>query len=261
MAYWCRGRCAFDFIICPEVKMYTNRFYRSWSKPDNLISFRVTAGETDLFISAESDLTELATDAIRITRADIEEYIKSNPDFKESLEPLPHNEEAPEIVKQIIDASSKANVGPMAAVAGAVAEAVGRQLLSKTEQIIVENGGDIYINSKCPRKIGIYAGNSSLSNKIGIELLAEDTPCGICTSSATVGPSLSFGKADAAVIYSRNCALADAAATAVCNIVKSKDDINEGLKLVKDIEGIEGALIIIKDAFGAWGKIKIIDIS
>ena len=240
--------------------MYNNRFYRLSSKSGDLISFKVTAGETDLFISAVKDLTELATDAIRKTRRDIEEYIKSNPDFKKSLAPIAYDESAPEIVKQMINASSKARVGPMAAVAGAIAEAVGKQLLSKTEQVIVENGGDIYISSKCPRKIGIYAGTSPLSNKIGIELPAEDTPCGVCTSSATVGPSLSFGKADAAVIYSRSCALADAAATAVCNIVKTKDDINEGLKLAKVIEGVEGALIIVKDAFGAWGKIKIIDI-
>jgi len=242
-------------------KMYNNKFYRSWSKPDDLISFRVTAGETDLFISADKDLTKQAGDAIRKARADIEEYIKSTTDFKESLEPLPHNEKAPEIVKQMMEVSSKTGIGPMAAVAGAIAEVVGKQLLSETEEIIVENGGDIFISSKCRRKIGIYAGNSPLSNKIGIELLAEDTPCGICTSSATVGPSLSFGKADATVMYSRNCALADAAATAVCNMVKSKDDINEGLKLARDIEGIEGAMIIIKDAFGAWGKIKIIDIT
>lgn len=241
--------------------MYNNRFYRTWSKPDGLISFGVSVGETDLFISADKDLTKQAEDIARGIRADIEEYLKTHPDFKESLSPLPHDENASEIVKRMIDASSKAGVGPMAAVAGAIAEAAGKKLCSETEQVVVENGGDIFILSKSTRKIGIYAGDSPLSNKIGIELAASDTPCGVCTSSATVGPSLSFGKADAAVVYSKNCALADAAATAVCNIVKRKDDINEGLKLAKDIEGVEGALIIVKDAFGAWGRIKIVDIT
>ena len=241
--------------------MYNNRFYRSWSKSDDLISFGITVDETDLFISADKDLTKQAEDAIRKTRADIEEYVKSHLDFKESLLPLAYDENAPEIIKQMLDASIKAGVGPMAAVAGAIAEAVGKQLCGETEEIIVENGGDIYILSKSMRRIGIYAGDSPLSNKIGIELAASDTPCGVCTSSATVGPSLSFGKADAAVVYSKNCALADAAATTVCNIVKRKDDINEGLKIARDIEGVEGALIIIKDAFGAWGKIKIVDIT
>ncbi len=241
--------------------MYNNRFYRSWSKSDDLISFGITVDETDLFISADKDLTKQAEDAIRKIRADIEEYVKSHLDFKESLLPLAYDENAPEIIKQMLDASIKAGVGPMAAVAGAIAEAVGKQLCGETEEIIVENGGDIYILSKSMRRIGIYAGDSPLSNKIGIELAASDTPCGVCTSSATVGPSLSFGKADAAVVYSKNCALADAAATTVCNIVKRKDDINEGLKIARDIEGVEGALIIIKDAFGAWGKIKIVDIT
>ena len=238
-----------------------DRFYRSWSKSDELISFRVVIEETDLFISADKDLSKEATSAIREVRADIEEYIKLHSDFKHALEPVAYDEEAPEIVKEMLNASLKSGVGPMAAVAGAVAGAVGKQLCDKTQDIIIENGGDIYMVSKVSRKIGIYAGDSVLSNKIGIEMLPENTPCGICTSSATVGPSLSFGRADAAVIYSKDCALADAVATAVCNIVKTKDDINIALKTAKAIEGVEGALIVIREAFGAWGKIKIVDIT
>ncbi|MFH0732313.1 MAG: UPF0280 family protein [Candidatus Omnitrophota bacterium] len=239
----------------------TERFYRSWSKSSGLVSFKAAVAETDLFISAGRDLTLEAIKAIKEARLDIEEYIRAHPYFKETLEPVPLDKAAPQIVKQMIDAGLKALVGPMAAVAGAVAEAVGRKLLGMTKEIIVENGGDIYINSKSARKIGIYAGPSPLSNKVGIEIKSEDTPCGVCTSSATVGPSLSFGRTDATVIYSRNCALADAAATAVGNIVQTKDEINDGLNLAKGIKGVEGALIIIKDAMGAWGKIKIVDIT
>jgi len=240
--------------------LYNNRFYRSWSKSSDLISFRVIVEETDLFISADNDLTNQALVAIKNIRANIENYIKSHPDFKTNLVSLPYDKNASFVVKEMLRASSPANVGPMAAVAGAIAEAVGKQLLGKTEQIIVENGGDIFISSKIPRRIGIFAGDSTLSNKIGIEMKPSDTPCGVCTSSASVGPSLSFGSTDATLIYSRSCALADAAATAVGNIVKSKDDINKGLKLAKSIKGVEGALIIVKDALGAWGNIKIIDI-
>ncbi len=238
-----------------------DRFYRSWSKSDELISFRVVIEETDLFISADKDLSKEATSAIREVRADIEEYIKLHSDFKHALEPVAYDERAPKIVREMLSASLKSGVGPMAAVAGAVAGAVGKQLCDKTQDIIIENGGDIYMVSKVSRKIGIYAGDSVLSNKIGIEILPENTPCGICTSSATVGPSLSFGRADAAVIYSKDCALADAVATAVCNIVKTKDDIHMALKAAKAIKGVEGALIIIKDAFGACGSIKIVDIT
>lgn len=241
--------------------MYEERFYRSWSASKDLVSFRAVVKETDLFISADRDFTAFACGAIKRARQDIEEYIKTYPDFKDSLTPISYDKKAPAIVRQMLYASILAGVGPMAAVAGAIAEAVGGCLLNETKQVIVENGGDIYICSKTSRTVGIFAGESVLSNKMGIELSAGDTPCGICTSSATVGPSLSFGKADAAVIYSRDCALADAAATAVGNTVKSKYDINKGLNVAKDIKGVEGALIIIGDAFGAWGKIKIVDIT
>ncbi len=241
--------------------VYDDRFYRSWSKSKDLVSFEITVKETDLFISADKDLSAQAESAVKEIREDIERYIKLYPRFKTSLTPLPDDKKAPLVIRRMLKASSKAAVGPMAAVAGAIAEIAAKQLLDKTSQIIAENGGDIYILSKSTRTIGVFAGESPLSNKLGIEISAKDTPCGICTSSATVGPSLSFGRADAAVIYSRDCALADAAATAVGNIVKSKDDIKKGLNLAQDIKGVEGALIIIKDAFGAWGKIKIVDIT
>ncbi len=241
--------------------MYEKRFYRLWSKSKNLISFEVRVKETDLFISADRDLTKEAKEAVGKSREYIEGYIKLHPNFKTSLTPLPHDKNAPEIIRQMLKAAYKAGVGPMAAVAGAIAGEVAKQLLSRTREILVENGGDIYILAKSARKIGIFAGDSPLSNKLAIEISAKDTPCGICTSSATVGESLSFGKADAAVIYSRDCALADAAATAVCNIVKSKGDIKKGINLAKGIKGVEGALIIIKDAFGAWGRIKLVDIT
>jgi len=240
---------------------YEHRFYRLWSKSGDLVSFEVTIKETGLFVSAQADLSKQTEDAISQTRQDIEGYIRLHPKFKTTLTPLPDDKNAPQIVRQMLKASLKSGVGPMAAVAGAIAEEVGNRLLKETSQVIVENGGDIFISSKTTRRIGIFAGESPLSNKLAVEISAKDTPCGICTSSATVGPSLSFGKADAALIYSRNCALADAAATAVGNIVKSKDDIKKGLKLAEKIKGVEGALIIIKDTFGAWGSIKIVDIT
>ncbi|MBN1405483.1 MAG: UPF0280 family protein [Candidatus Omnitrophica bacterium] len=241
--------------------MHKNRFYRFRSKSDGLVSFEVVVKETDLFISAQSDLSEDAKKIVIEARRNIEEYIKKRPDFKTSLSPLAYDEKALGIVKEMLRASSLARVGPMASVAGAVAEAVARGLAAKARDIIVENGGDIFIISQATRKIGIFAGDSPLSNKIGIEIKAQDTPCGICTSSATVGPSLSFGKADAAVIYSKNCALADAAATAVGNTVKARKDIEKGLKLAKSIKGVKGALIVAGNAFGAWGRIKVVDIT
>jgi ApbE superfamily uncharacterized protein (UPF0280 family) len=146
----------------------------------------------------------------------------------------------------------------MAAVAGAIAERVGRRLLSVSPEVIVENGGDIFLRTKNPLSVGLFAGVSPLSLKIGIRIEAIESGRGICTSSATVGHSLSFGKADAVCVLSPSCALADAVATAVGNRVNRPADIQPAIQWGKAIAGIEGLLIVIGEKLGAWGKIKII---
>jgi ApbE superfamily uncharacterized protein (UPF0280 family) len=145
----------------------------------------------------------------------------------------------------------------MAAVAGALAESVSKDLLKLSEEVIVENGGDIYLATSKERTIGIYAGNSPLSFKIGFVIGPEDSPLGVCTSSGTVGHSLSFGKADAVSVLSKSAGLADAAATAIGNIVKEKRDIELGLERGKEIEGVSGMLIILGDKMGVWGDVKL----
>jgi ApbE superfamily uncharacterized protein (UPF0280 family) len=145
----------------------------------------------------------------------------------------------------------------MAAVAGAMAEWVSKDLLKLSKEVIVENGGDIFLATSRERTVGIYAGDSPLSLKIGILVKPEETPLGICTSSGTVGPSLSFGRSDAVCILSKSSALADAAATSVGNVVKEKKDIELGLERGKEIEGILGILIIVGEKMGVWGNIKL----
>jgi hypothetical protein len=235
--------------------MYEPRLYRQTCRSDDLISFSVVVRETDLFIMAEKHLQDQARQAILDCRADVEKYIEQNPSFLTSLYPLPDDPQAPAIVSSMIGAARKAGVGPMAAVAGAVAEFVGQELLNWCHQVIVENGGDIFLSSFKKRIMKIFAGNSPFSNKIALEI--EQFPLGVCTSSGTVGHSLSFGRADAVVIISPSTALADAAATAIGNIVQTKDDIDQALARAKAIEGVEGAVIIKDDGAGFWGKVKI----
>jgi ApbE superfamily uncharacterized protein (UPF0280 family) len=145
----------------------------------------------------------------------------------------------------------------MAAVAGAMAEMVSKDLLKLSKEVIVENGGDIYLATSKERTVGIYAGNSPLSLKMGILIKPEEAPLGICTSSGTVGHSLSFGKADAVCILSKSAALADAAATAVGNVIQEKKDIEKGLERGKEIEGVLGMLIIVGEKMGVWGNITL----
>lgn len=237
--------------------MYEERTYRNLVKTDDLVTFQVIVKETDLLIRAAKDISREARESVLKYRHQIETYIERNPPFQGSLSPLLDDPHAPGIIREMIRTSQVAQVGPMAAVAGAMAESVSRDLLELSQEVIVENGGDIYLSTSRERTIGIYAGSSPLSLKLGIVLQPEDTPVGICTSSGTVGHSLSFGKADAVCILSKSAALADAAATAVGNRVQEGKDIDRGLEKGKEIEGVLGTLIIVGEKVGVWGDIRL----
>ncbi len=239
--------------------MFKERSYRGWVQSDDLVSFEVKERETDLFILAGRVLEKQARESILSNRADIELYIKKHPDFYDALDPILPADKAPDIINFMCDASWKAGVGPMASVAGAVAEFVGRDLSAFSNEIVVENGGDIFIRSAKKRIVGIYAGdNSPFTGKIAIEVGPSENGIGVCTSSGTVSHSLSFGRADAALIISDNTALADAVATLAGNAVKSAADIEEGISLAKSVSGIRGVLIIAGDKMGSWGEIKLV---
>jgi uncharacterized protein len=237
------------------------RFYRHWTEGTDLVTFNVAVRETDLYISAKTNLKRKAHVLVMKYRSQIEEHIKQNQDFLTSLEPLLLPNSAPDIVKDMIKTTDKAGVGPMASVAGAIAEYVGRDLLPFSPEVIIENGGDLYLKVDKKRVIGIFAGKSPFTGKIGLEVEPNDTPIGICTSSGTVGHSLSFGRADAAVAISPSATLADAAATALGNLVSEPCDINSAIDYGKGIEGLTGIVIIIGDNIGAWGKVKLCETS
>ncbi len=237
--------------------MYEPRTYRHWVKDKGLVSFNVVVKETDLYIRASRNLKSKALKLVLKYRHMLERYIERYPLFLTSLKPLPSDSNAPRIVKSMLESARKAGVGPMASVAGAIAEFVGTELLPFSPEIIVENGGDIFLKSLVKRIVGIYAGESPLTGKISLEIDGGDTPLGICTSSGTVGHSLSFGKADAVVVLSQSTSLADAAATAIGNLIVQPTDITRGIEFAKGIEGLTGLLIIKDDKMGLWGKIKI----
>jgi ApbE superfamily uncharacterized protein (UPF0280 family) len=237
--------------------MYQPRTYRHWVRGNDLTAFEVTVKETDLYIRARRDLKQEARELVLKYRRILEEYIGGHPLFLTSLEPLAVEDDAPPLVLEMAEAARKAGVGPMAAVAGAIAESVGKELLTLSPEVIVENGGDIYLRSLSKRRIGIYAGQSPLTGRVGLEIKGEETPLGVCTSSGTVGHSLSFGQADAVVALSSSTALADAAATAVGNRIIKPGDIPGGIEFAQNIGGLKGVVIIQGEQVGAWGEIKL----
>jgi ApbE superfamily uncharacterized protein (UPF0280 family) len=233
------------------------RTYRRWIESD-LQSFEAHLGESDLLVSAERSLPNLAERALRAARADLEAYLDRDPEFGRSLRPREALPGAPDIVLTMAEAARTCGVGPMAAVAGAVAEAVGEALLAESGQVIVENGGDIFLRTSRPRVAALYAGRSPLSGRIGVRINRVNESLGLCTSSGTVGHSLSLGQADAAVVLARHAPLADAAATTLGNRIASAADIEVGLEFLRAMEGVLGGAVVAGDRLGAWGDLELV---
>jgi len=239
---------------------YQERSYRHLLPDHGWVSFQVTVKETDLYIRATRDLSEFARQSVLRYRFQLEKYISQHEEFLSSLVPLAVDEFAPPIVQDMMQAAQYAGVGPMAAIAGAMAAFVGKDLLRDSPEVIVENGGDIFIWAARELKIGIFAGHSPWSFRVGIKVPATNHGWGVCTSSGTVGPSLSFGRADAVCVLSPSASLADAAATAVGNVVTSTADLARGLEKAQTIVGLTGVVIIIGDQLGVWGEVELTEI-
>ncbi|TBR17101.1 UPF0280 family protein [bacterium] len=238
---------------------YQKRFYRQWVLSKGLYQAQVQVRETDLQIITDKPVDkQFLVERIHLYRRQIEGYIARDRKFLTSLKPIAVELTAALIVKEMAEASRKAGVGPMAAVAGAIAQFLGRDLVKRGfEYIVIENGGDIYLKINRAIKIGLYAGESKLSGKLSLKIKPKDTPLGVCTSSGTVGHSLSFGSADSVVILAKNASLADAVATAAGNKVNSKNDLPKVVDFVRSIRGITGCLIVIKDDFVVWGNVEL----
>ena len=219
---------------------------------------RIVVQETDLAIYSDTPAGDLARDEVLTQRGYLEGYIAAHPRFASALTPWPADALAPPIVRAMIEAGRNAGVGPMAAVAGAIAEAVGQALLGRTGELVVENGGDIFLNTAHDLTLGLFAGSSPLSMRVGLSLAAGNMPLGVCTSSGSVGHSLSLGRADAACVLSRSCGLADAAATAIGNRVRGPADIQSAINWGRSIPGVLGIVIVAADKIGAWGEVQLV---
>lgn len=240
--------------IKPKAKEHP---YRKRVHPKDLISFRVLIKETDLLVSSSRDLTQQTRDRVYHYRRQLEDYIRSKSDFLSALLPYPEDPFAPEIIREMISVTRMFGVGPMAAVAGAIAQFVGSDLLSHAEEVIVENGGDIFVKTKRPTTVSIFAGTSRLSNKLGLIIHPEEMPTGICTSSATVGHSLSLGAADAVCIVAKSASMADAAATALGNRITNKSKLKSVVESMREFKDIKGGVVIRGKTMATWGEIEL----
>ncbi len=237
--------------------IHRRRVYRDFTASPRWTAFAVKVETTDLYIRAARDLSALAGETVRRLRRELREHIERHPDFLSSYSPLPAPKTAPEAAAMMYRAADIAGTGPMAAVAGAIAELTGKALLGESEEVIVENGGDIWMKLNEPAAAALYAGEFRFAGKLKIRVAPEDTPCGICTSSAVIGPSVSFGKADAVTVTARDAALADALATECCNRIRGEEDIDASLAYAME-KGATGIVAVYRDLLGVSGSIELI---
>ncbi|MDT8301003.1 MAG: UPF0280 family protein [Sedimentisphaerales bacterium] len=199
---------------------------------------------------------DAVTEEIINQRRILEDYIESHPAFRDSFEPIELLSDAPEVAKRMARAAFLVGVGPMAAVAGAMAQCAAEAgLKAGAREVIVENGGDIYLKAAEPVNIALNAGTAKLSNRLGFSLQPSDTPISICSSSGKMGHSTSLGTCDLATVVAKDAALADAAATQAANLVNSEDDVNQALQSIAVIEGIDGVVIVKSERVGLAGKL------
>ena len=243
--------------------MIEPRTYRKQFSQERFRSFVVNYKETDLWIGVDPDsyreeMKEVSFLKVKELRTQMEEYLLKDPVFGKTFEPHQVEPNAPEIVRWMAEAATRANVGPMAAVAGAFSETVGRHLMEefKIQELVIENGGDIFLKIENNLLMSVYAGSSPLSEKIGIEIQSSDSPVGVCTSAGTVGPSVSLGRADAAMIVCRNTALADALATTFGNLIQTPEDVQRVTQETEQFSEILSVVIICRDKIGIRGKFE-----
>lgn len=239
---------------------YRERSYRSRFSDDERRWFCVKFLESDLWIGVDrgsySASMEADTYAMLVElRRSMDAYLLMDPAYKTALTPYDAGLEAPDILKEMSRISHKTGIGPMSAVAGAVAKRVAEFL--GTKEVIVENGGDIYAQAASDMDISVFAGQSPLSEKIGLHIPAEDFPLGICTSSGTVGPSLSLGRADAVMIVCKDVLLADSYATAMANRIKTVSDLQPVIDHISNIPDMLGAIAVKDDRMAITGRFEL----
>ena len=241
--------------------------YRNEVSRENHSPFEVNYKFSNLWISVDTisfsqDMLSYSLEELMRIINSIEKYIESFPIFKDTLQAYEVSDPSgcEEVIVEMTKASYMADVGPMASVAGAVAQALGRKL--KTEfsinDIIVENGGDVYIDTTEDVRISVLTNNTVLPERIKLNLQKSHMPLGVCSSSGIFGHSFSKGKADVVVAISHNAAISDAFATAICNQICSASDIEHVLYKFQENESLLGVMAICEKTLGMIGQINLL---
>jgi len=234
-------------------------YRRSLDPASGETAFQVVVEQTDLHLVARADLSSAVGSFLHELRGPLKAYIAACPEFLESLVPVEVPADAPALVRDMAAAGLACGVGPMAAVAGAIAQAVADRFAPLSPDVLVENGGDCYLHSTRPRTVALLADPAG-GPSLGLRLEVPDFPCSLCSSSARIGHSLSLGRGDLVAVRSRSGALADAAATALCNLLRTRRDLDRVMAAAQALQpaGVDGVFAQLGGAIAAWGEMELV---
>ena len=252
------GRLHCPSLLPIKLNMYEERLYRKDFAKD-WYSYEICVKETDLLVQSKEKLDEqIIYRSVKNYRKELEDYIRNFPEIKSSLSSFSLKEPAPSIIKDMVEKSSLVGIGPMASVAGAIAEYVGKDLLEFTCELVVENGGDIFMKKRGDILLGLYAGEASFINNFLLRVENKDSCMGICSSSSFLGHSLSLGRADLSTVISESAVFADAMATKLTNMVKDEKDIDAAIQFCKKFSLSRGVVVVKRDKLGIWGEVELL---
>lgn len=240
----------------------THRRYRERHSPHaGEVSFQVVVGETDLWVAAGGDLSREIAVVVAGLRGEIQAYTALFPDFRTSLVPISVLPESPEIVRRMAAGARLAGVGPFAAVAGTIAQMAAEYFKARSPEMLVENGGDIYIQGSRERIVGLLSDVNS-DTVLGLRLAGSALPMSVCSSSASIGHSLSFGQGELATVLAPDGAFADAAATALCNMLQTPEDVPLAVDQAKAWarHGLKGVFVQCGQRLGMWGDFELVSL-
>ena len=246
--------------MAKQVFLSAHRSYREAIAPQQgEVSFQVVVEQTDLFVTAERDLSAPMLDLVREIRGELKSFMLLTPGFRESFRPVPTPDSAPLVAREMARAAELCGVGPMAAVAGTFAHLVADHFARVSPNIIVENGGDIYIHSMRERVVALL-GDPATGARLGLRLRKKDFPVSLCASSATIGPSVSLGQGELVVVRAKSGAFADAAATALANLIDTADDLDLVLAQARKMAplGLEGVFAQAGGKLAVWGRMELV---
>ena len=216
---------------------------------------RFEIGETAVTIAADAEHQSRAVDAIIAARSDVKRHIVNDPFFLTTFEPYDCGRDASNIVRRMCAASRTVGVGPMATVAGAIAQAGLEAMIDNgCRHGWIDNGGDIALLLEQPVTVEVYC-EPDAPEAFALEVDTLGEILGVCSSSGRLGHSISLGESDVSVAIADSAVLADAAATAIGNCARGKNDLVECFRPVKGVEGFVGGLAVLGGDVSMCGRV------